>query len=46
VAVRESQWTYADDALTLRFRLTRGAFATAVLREIVSVTNSSALGDE
>lgn len=46
VAARELQWTYAGDALTLRFRLTRGAFATAVLREIADVANDPALGDE
>lgn len=44
LAVHELHWTYAGDTLTLRFRLTRGAFATAVLREIAAVTNAAAIG--
>ena len=31
-------WCWADDALELRFGLTAGAYATAVLRELVSVS--------
>lgn len=33
--VRELTWDFADDALWLEFELTTGAFATAVLREIL-----------
>jgi tRNA pseudouridine13 synthase len=35
LAVRNLSWEYQSSVLTLRFRLTRGAFATAVLRELV-----------
>lgn len=35
LAVRSLAWEYANRELRLRFRLARGAFATAVLREIV-----------
>lgn len=43
LAVNELSWEYVDATLTLRFRLTRGAFATAVLREIAT-TNDDAEG--
>ncbi|MBC7982771.1 MAG: tRNA pseudouridine(13) synthase TruD [Candidatus Obscuribacterales bacterium] len=46
VAVRELTWDYRDRTLQLRFRLTRGAFATAVLREIVATTNADSIGGE
>ena len=36
LAVRDLSWDYAGGALTLRFRLMRGAFATTVLREIAN----------
>ena len=29
------QWSLAEDRLTLAFRLSRGAFATAVLHELL-----------
>jgi tRNA pseudouridine13 synthase len=35
LVVQNLSWSYADDVLSLRFRLGRGAFATAVLRELV-----------
>lgn len=35
LSVRELQWTAEPEGLRLRFRLGRGAFATAVLHEIV-----------
>jgi tRNA(Glu) U13 pseudouridine synthase TruD len=31
------EWQFGDEALTLRFGLGRGAFATSVLREIAEV---------
>lgn len=34
--VEELSWRFVDDALWLEFRLTSGAFATAVLRELVT----------
>ena len=34
------QWQFNDEALTLSFGLSRGAFATSVLREIASVTGT------
>lgn len=34
LAVRDLDWSREADAVVLRFRLTRGSFATAVLREI------------
>ena len=34
------QWEFADDALWLEFSLSRGSFATAVLREIISLANN------
>lgn len=36
VAVHELTWEYSDSTLSLRFRLASGAFATALLREVVS----------
>jgi len=47
LAVLNLNWDYRDAMLTLRFRLTRGAFATAVLREIVlcSQANNDESGD-
>jgi tRNA pseudouridine13 synthase len=36
LSVQNFSWSYRDTVLTLRFRLMRGAFATAVLREIVN----------
>jgi tRNA pseudouridine13 synthase len=45
LAVRPLKWEYAADTLTLRFRLARGAFATAVLREIAA-TNTSTERDD
>ena len=41
LAVRDLSWSYRDEVLILRFRLTRGAFATAVLRELVQTNNYS-----
>jgi len=38
LAVRNLEWTREPDAIVLRFRLTRGSFATTVLREIFDVT--------
>lgn len=35
LAVRELAWESEADAIVLRFRLTRGSFATTVLREII-----------
>ncbi len=45
LAVRELAWEREPDAKTIviRFRLTRGSFATTVLRELI---DSNALGDE
>jgi tRNA pseudouridine13 synthase len=45
LAVRELNWQRDPDAnsLVIRFRLTRGSFATTVLRELI---DSDALGDE
>jgi tRNA pseudouridine13 synthase len=34
--VQNLNWSYQDAVMTLRFRLMRGAFATAVLREVAS----------
>jgi len=38
LAVRNLEWTREPDAIVLRFRLTRGSFATTVLRELFDVT--------
>jgi tRNA(Glu) U13 pseudouridine synthase TruD len=43
LAVRELAWDSEPGAIVLRFRLTRGSFATTVLREIFQ---SDALGEE
>ncbi|MGH8277645.1 MAG: tRNA pseudouridine(13) synthase TruD, partial [Steroidobacteraceae bacterium] len=43
LAVRELTWEREPDALVVRFRLTRGSFATTVLRELIA---SDALSDE
>lgn len=48
LAVLNLTWEYAPAVLTLRFRLTRGAFATAVLREFVTTIkndNETAAGE-
>ena len=37
LAVRDLQWSREANAVVLRFRLTRGSFATTVLREIFEV---------
>ncbi|HEU5442367.1 MAG TPA: tRNA pseudouridine(13) synthase TruD, partial [Steroidobacteraceae bacterium] len=37
LAVRELRWRREPDALTVEFRLGRGAYATAVLREVFSL---------
>jgi tRNA pseudouridine13 synthase len=39
--VMDLQWLLDDEAVTLSFGLSRGAFATSVLREIASVTDAS-----
>jgi tRNA pseudouridine13 synthase len=39
LAVRDLEWQKSAGCLELEFRLCRGAFATAVLREIVSLDN-------
>ncbi len=36
LAVRELSWEFIDEVLWLQFHLASGAFATAVLRELVS----------
>ncbi len=41
LAVRELQWHRDDIGIALSFRLTRGAFATVVLREIVDYGDSN-----
>jgi tRNA pseudouridine13 synthase len=38
LAIRNLEWTREPDAIVLRFRLTRGSFATTVLRELFEVT--------
>ena len=43
LAVRELTWESEPEAIVLRFRLTRGSFATTVLREI---NQSDAAGEE
>jgi tRNA pseudouridine13 synthase len=43
LAVRELTWEREPAALVIRFRLTRGSFATTVLRELI---DSEPLGDE
>ncbi len=39
LAVNDLEWEYEGHTLKMRFRLTRGAFATAVLREIVAAAD-------
>jgi tRNA pseudouridine13 synthase len=47
LAVRGLTWEYQDRTLRMSFRLTRGAFATAVLREIVhALPNNQNTHDE
>jgi tRNA pseudouridine13 synthase len=47
LAVRGLTWEYRDRTLRMSFRLTRGAFATAVLREIVhALPNNQNMHDE
>lgn len=41
LAVANLTWEYSPGILKLQFRLTRGAFATAVIREIVTTTNDA-----
>jgi tRNA pseudouridine13 synthase len=41
LAVRNLEWSREPDAVVLRFRLTRGSFATTVLREIFDATSSN-----
>jgi tRNA(Glu) U13 pseudouridine synthase TruD len=38
LTVRNLEWTREPDAVVLRFRLTRGSFATTVLRELFDAT--------
>jgi len=38
LVVRNLEWALHQDSLLLKFSLTRGSFATAVLREILSYT--------
>jgi len=40
LAVRSLEWSREPDAVVLRFRLTRGSFATTVLREIFDATSA------
>jgi tRNA pseudouridine13 synthase len=42
LAVRDLEWTPAPPGLVVRFRLSRGSFATTVLREIIDMTVQSA----
>jgi len=46
LAVANLTWEYSQGALTLRFQLTRGAFATAVLREVIATTTKIDGGHE
>lgn len=39
LAVRDLQWDYRPPVLLIRFRLSRGSFATTVLREIVNTAD-------
>ena len=45
LTVRDLQWSREPDAVVLRFRLTRGSFATTVLREIFDVAGVEGDGD-
>jgi tRNA pseudouridine13 synthase len=47
LAVRDLTYDYEPDVLTIRFRLTRGSFATTVLRELIdSDTLTESDGDD
>ena len=45
VAVRDLAYDLADDP-TIAFRLSRGAFATSVLRELVDCANADIAGED
>ena len=45
LAVRDLHWSRESNAVVLRFRLTRGSFATTVLREIFDVGGSEGEAD-
>jgi tRNA pseudouridine13 synthase len=45
LAVRDLQWSREPNAVVLRFRLTRGSFATTVVREIFDVGGSEGEAD-
>jgi tRNA pseudouridine13 synthase len=45
LAVRDLHWSREPNAVVLRFRLTRGSFATTVLREIFDVGGSEGEAD-
>jgi tRNA(Glu) U13 pseudouridine synthase TruD len=45
LTVREPSWEREPAAVVVRFRLTRGSFATAVLREVFEF-EAPELGDE
>jgi tRNA pseudouridine13 synthase len=46
ISVRDLQYTQAHDQLVLEFRLMRGAYATAVLQEILSAGEMSGMEEE
>jgi tRNA pseudouridine13 synthase len=46
LSVRDLVCDYESDALTLRFRLARGSFATTVLREIIETESGDEESDE
>jgi tRNA pseudouridine13 synthase len=45
LAVRSLEWSREPDAVVLRFRLTRGSFATTVLREIFDAVSQDGEAD-
>jgi tRNA pseudouridine13 synthase len=45
LAVRSLEWSREPDAVVLRFRLTRGSFATTVLREIFDAVSPDGEAD-
>jgi tRNA pseudouridine13 synthase len=45
LAVRDLGWSREPDAVVLRFRLTRGSFATTVVREIFDVSGGGEEGE-
>jgi tRNA pseudouridine13 synthase len=45
LAVRELEWSWEGDDVVIRFWLTRGSFATTVLREILDTESASPDGD-